>query len=88
MRARLSDARSRKILFYRMLVLSPSVVINALVVGFYLPFLIPGMVVSAAVVATTMLSILLSQALVVYLIGLPLLLALEKVQPSIGERLK
>ena len=67
----------------RMLVLSPPVLINALVVGFYLPYLIPGMTVSVAVIALTMLSILISQAIVVYLIGLPLLLALEKVHPSI-----
>jgi hypothetical protein len=67
----------------RILVLSPSVVINALVVGFYLPYLIPGMTVSAAVIGLTMLSILISQSIVVYFIGLPLLLALEKVHPSI-----
>lgn len=67
------------------LVLSPAVVVNALVVGFYLPFLIPGMTVSIGTIALTMLSLFLSQSLVVYLIGLPLLLALEKIHlPSLG----
>ena len=77
--------RRRSDWFRRLLVLSPSVVVNALVVGYYLPYLIPELAVSAAVIALTMLSIFISQAIVVYVIGLPLLLALEKLHPAIWE---
>ncbi|MDW7658728.1 MAG: QueT transporter family protein [Bacillota bacterium] len=77
--------RRRSDWFYRLLVLSPSVIVNALVVGYYLPYLIPELAVNAAVIALTMLSILISQAIVVYVIGLPLLLALEKLHPAIWE---
>lgn len=69
----------------RLLVISPSVIVNAVIVGFYLPWLIPGLSVSAGVIALTMLSILISQIVVVYLIGLPLLVALEKLHPIGGE---
>lgn len=69
----------------KVLMLTPPVVVNALVVGFYLPFIIPGQVVSAGLVAGTMLSIFISQSLAVYLLGLPLLLALEKANPAILE---
>lgn len=67
----------------RLLVISPSVIVNALVVGFYLPFLIPELAVSTAVIALTILSIFISQAIVIYVIGLPLLFALEKLHPAI-----
>jgi uncharacterized membrane protein len=77
--------RRRRDWLRRLLVLSPSVIVNALVVGFYLPYLIPELAVSAAVIALTMLSIFISQAIVVYVIGLPLLLALEKLHPAIWE---
>lgn len=69
----------------RLLVISPSVIVNAVVVGFYLPWLIPELAVSVTVIALTMLSILISQIVVVYLIGLPLLVALEKLHPIWGE---
>ncbi|NLM78125.1 MAG: QueT transporter family protein [Ruminococcaceae bacterium] len=74
--------RRWKKIFRQMLVISPSVLINALVVGFYLPYLIPGMTINALVIISTMLSIFISQAVVVYLIGLPLLLALVKARPD------
>ncbi len=77
--------KSRRDWFCRLLVLCPSVLVNALVVGFYLPYLIPELSVSAAVIALTMLSIFISQAFVIYVIGLPLLLALEKLHPAIWE---
>lgn len=67
----------------RAFILSPSVWINALVVGFYLPFIIPDLEVSVSVIALTMVSILVSQAVVVYAVGLPLLIALEHVQPAL-----
>ncbi len=77
--------RSRRSWLHLLVCLSPSVLLNALVVGIYLPFLIPDLVVSVPVVLATMLSILLSQALVVYAIGLPLLLALLRTRFVIGE---
>jgi len=78
--------RSRRAWLRLLVCLSPSVLLNALVVGIYLPFLIPDLVVSVPVVLATMLSILLSQALVVYAIGLPLLLALLRTRFVIGEK--
>lgn len=62
----------------RMIVLMPAAVINALVVGFYLPFLLPDTTVSALAIGSFMLSIFLSECVVIYLIGLPLYLALKK----------
>jgi len=78
--------RSRRAWLRLLVCLSPSVLLNALVVGIYLPFLIPDLVVSVPVVLATMLSILLSQALVVYAVGLPLLLALLRTRFVIGEK--
>ncbi len=64
----------------RMVCLLPPVVINALVVGTYLPFLLleEGSRVTLGIMAVNILSIGLSEAVVVYVIGLPLLVALEK----------
>jgi len=62
----------------RFIILLPAAVINAVVVGFYLPFLLPDTTVSAIVIASFMLSIFLSECVVIYLIGLPLMLALQK----------
>lgn len=62
---------------YRVLALMPPVVLNALVVGSYLPYLLldkPG----AAEVIAAIGSIFLSQTVVIYGLGLPLMLALEK----------
>ncbi|NLO37094.1 MAG: QueT transporter family protein [Clostridiaceae bacterium] len=81
-----SPHRSRwdwlRLLFF----LSPSVVLNAWVVGLYLPFLVPDLAVTVPVVLATMLSILLSQALVVYAVGLPLLLALLRTKLMTGDK--
>lgn len=57
--------------------LLPSVILNALVVGFYLPFLLSENTPSIWLIFGTMGSILLSQALVVYGLGLPLITALQ-----------
>lgn len=62
------------------LVISPSVWINALVVGLYLPFLLPDQTVTLPVVLGFMGSIFVSQAVVVYAIGLPFLLALRRIR--------
>lgn len=58
--------------------LLPPVLINALVVGLYLPFLIPETEHSLPVIVGFMLSIALSQTIVIYLLGWPLLYGLRK----------
>ncbi len=67
----------RNILMLKLIALLPPVILNALVVGFYLPFLISENTPSFWLIVGTMGSILLSQALVVYGLGLPLITALE-----------
>jgi hypothetical protein len=57
--------------------LLPPVVLNALVVGFYIPFLISENTPDIWLIIGTMGSIFLSQALVVYGLGLPLIKTLE-----------
>ena len=69
----------------QIVVLLPAAVINAIVVGFYLPFLIPGTVATPWVVAGFMLSIFISECVVIYLIGLPMLLALRKTRFGVQE---
>ncbi len=59
------------------LALLPPVLLNALVVGSYLPFLITPGQVTAGLLLAGMSSILVSQALVVYGLGLPLAAALR-----------
>ncbi len=71
-------AGNRNSLLKTSLDISPSVWINALVVGLYLPFLLPGQAISPLIVGGFIGSIFISQAIVVYLIGLPFLLALRK----------
>ncbi len=67
--------------WYRtILVISPSVWVNAIVVGLYLPFLLPDQTVTLPVVLAFMGSILVSQAVVVYAIGLPFFLALRRIR--------
>lgn len=66
----------------RIIVLLPPIVVNAVVVGFYLPFLLPDQSITVGLIAGFMLSILLSQSVVILLIGIPLLLALEKAAPA------
>ena len=77
-----TGTKSRLKGFERVIVLVPPIVVNALVVGFYLPFLLPDQAITVGLVAGFMLSILLSQSVVILLIGLPLLLALEKAAPA------
>lgn len=67
-----------KNIFRTIIVLFPSVIINALVVGFYLPFLLPGQEIGLLLILGFMLSIFISQAIVVYVIGLPFYFALLK----------
>lgn len=62
----------------RLILLMPAVVINALVVGTYLPFLLIEGAITPWIIISSILMIMLSQAVVIYAIGLPLLLALEK----------
>ena len=68
----------------QVLVLSPAAFVNALVVGFYLPFLIPDTTVTPLVIGGFMLSIFISECIVIYLIGMPLLLALRKTGLAAG----
>ena len=68
----------------RLVSLLPPVLINALVVGTYLPFLLleEGGRVTLGVAALNVLMVGLSEAVVVYLIGLPLLAGLERRYPA------
>ena len=75
-------AENRYSLLKTSLVISPSVWVNALVVGLYLPFILPGQAISPLIVAGFIGAIFVSQAVVVYLIGLPFLLALRKALPG------
>lgn len=59
-----------------LVILFPSVIINALVVGFYLPFLLPGQEIGFLIILGFMASIFISQAIVVYAIGMPFYFAL------------
>lgn len=69
----------------RGLCLLPPVVFNALIVGVYLPYLLldTGKSVTLPLVLLNILSVGLSEGVVVYLIGLPLLIALEKRYPAL-----
>jgi len=69
--------RGKRILVSKIIALLPPVILNALVVGFYLPFLISENTPGIWLIIGTMGSIFLSQALVVYGLGLPLITALE-----------
>jgi uncharacterized membrane protein len=71
------------------LALLPPVVINALIVGFYLPWLLKssGQPPGWLEIAGFMASIALSQAIVIYLIGYPLLLGLRKARLSILDHI-
>ncbi len=62
----------------RILALLPAAVVNALVVGFYLPFLLPDVTVAPLVTLSFMFSIFVSELVVIYLVGLPLMLAISK----------
>lgn len=60
------------------LALLPPVILNGLVVGTYLPFLLTPDQVSLALVVSSILTICLSQAIVIYGLGFPLALLLSK----------
>ncbi len=68
---------ARRLWLMRVLAFSPAVWVNALVVGSYLPFLIPDLTRSWQVHLLTILSLALSQSGSVYLLGYPLYLAFK-----------
>ncbi|HZJ90940.1 MAG TPA: QueT transporter family protein [Oscillospiraceae bacterium] len=72
------EAADRPGMISRLIPLTMPVIINALIVGVYLPFLIQGTEPTPAVVLLSVLSIFISQAIAVYALGLPLLLAMER----------
>ena len=72
------QAADRPRLILRLIPLLAPVIINAVVVGIYLPFIIQGTDPTLPVILISMLSIFISQSFAVYALGLPLLLALER----------
>ena len=72
------QAADRPRLSSRLIPLLAPVIINAVVVGIYLPFIIQGADPTLPVILISMLSIFISQSFAVYALGLPLLLALER----------
>lgn len=72
------QAVDRPRLILRLIPLLAPVIINAVVVGIYLPFIIQGADPTLPVILISMLSIFISQSFAVYALGLPLLLALER----------
>lgn len=72
------QAADRPRLISRLIPLLAPVIINAVVVGIYLPFIIQGTDPTLPVILISMLSIFISQSFAVYALGLPLLLALER----------
>jgi uncharacterized membrane protein len=68
------------------LAMLPPIVINGLVVGFYLPFILPDIEPSAVIILLTMLSVALSEAVVVYLIGGPLLFGLRQAKLTLYRK--
>lgn len=72
------QAADRSRLISRLIPLLAPVIINAVVVGIYLPFIIQGADPTLPVILISMLSIFISQSFAVYALGLPLLLALER----------
>ena len=67
--------------------LSPAVIANGLIVGYYLPFLIyPPAEQTPVNIILCMLAIALSEAVVVYLIGWPLLFGLRKAKLKLYEK--
>lgn len=65
--------------FFRgVLILLPPVIVNAIVVGTYLPFLILEDTITFGVILSFVIWIFISEAIVVYLIGWPLMLGLKR----------
>ncbi|NLC40905.1 MAG: QueT transporter family protein [Clostridiaceae bacterium] len=81
------EATDRPGMVSRLIPLSMPVIINALIVGVYLPFLIQGTAPTPAVILLSVLSIFISQAIAIYGLGLPLLLAMERT-PAALDALK
>ena len=73
------ESENRLISWQTGLALLPQVVVNGLIVGTYLPFLLlPPSEQTMTAIALSVLAICISEAVVVYLIGVPLLLGLRK----------
>ena len=72
-----SHIEQQKITWARLIAMFPPVILNALIVGFYLPFLLLDEV-TVNIVLLSMLSIFVSQSVVIYAIGLPLVLGIER----------
>ncbi|NLJ71272.1 MAG: QueT transporter family protein [Clostridiaceae bacterium] len=62
----------------RIISLIPPVILNGLIVGTYLPFLFSSETPALGVILTTILSITVSQTIVIFGLGLPLLIGLSK----------
>jgi uncharacterized membrane protein len=79
--------RAARPMVRRLACLMPAVVFNAFIVGTYLPFLLieAGGRVTLAIAALNIASIGLSEAVVVFIIGLPLLTGLERRFRRIGK---
>lgn len=73
-----APVKKRDFLVQKIVALTPPVILNAIVVGTYLPFLISENSPSVWLILGTMGSILLSQAIVVFGLGLPLMTSLER----------
>ncbi len=58
--------------------LLPPILVNGIVVGFYLPFLIPEIGTSIGAILFTMLTVAVSEAVVVLVIGWPLMIGLKR----------
>lgn len=67
----------------------PPIVVNGLIVGVYLPFLLaePGSSVTAGAVALSMLSVAASEAVLLVVLGIPLILVINK-NPKIKSKIE
>ena len=79
--AEVTNEKNNKWVKIRQLVIAllPPVVLNALVVGTYLPYLLQPDQPPAALILSSVVSIFISQALIVYGLGLPLVSALQTI---------
>lgn len=74
----LPEGKLWKMRFFRVLALIPPVILNAVIVGSYLPFLLLDHDPTPLELVGSIGSIFLSQTIVIYGIGMPLMLGLEK----------
>lgn len=65
---------------YRVVALAPQVILNALIVGSYLPRLLLDHIPTSLELIGSIASLLISQSLVIYGLGLPLILLIEKIK--------